>query len=264
MSKTKNEWDVQSLMDELENREPFSYDPESDLLYQQYREQYQKLGRQAMEDTVGQAAGLTGGYGSTYGETAGSEAYNAYLGKLNEVLPSLYDRKQAAYDSQTKALYNKLSIATEQESNAFDRCMELLGKGIRPSDEDLAAAGMTSDMASTALAIFQFQTGYYPGGSGTNAGAGSSGGSYRSSGGSGGGNNGGLSAAQVKELQQWLGVTADGQYGSGTQAAAAAKFGKSGLSAIQAWIAYQKAIGAYGKHDEQPVNPITGAVMIPQ
>ena len=117
----------------------FSYDPEADLLYRQYREQYQKLGRQAMEDTVGQAAGLTGGYDSSYGETAGQQAYNAYLGKLNELLPELYEAKRTEYDEETDAIYRGLSLEQQQRENAFDRCMELLGNGIRPSDEELSA-----------------------------------------------------------------------------------------------------------------------------
>lgn len=260
--KTAGNWaqQMQALMDEMEQRKPFSYDPEADMLYQQYRDQYQKLGRQAMEDTAGQAAGLTGGYGSTYGQTAGAEAYEAYLGRLNDVLPALYDRRQAEYDRQTDALNDRLSFVGEQmdkaEKTAFDRCMELLENGVRPSDSDLAAAGLTAAMADTALAVFRYQTGFYGGSSGGGTGSGSSGsGSSHSGGsgsdsgsgsGSGGYDNGSLTADQVRELQNWLGVTADGQYGPKTQAAAEAYFGASGLSAIQAWIAYQKAIGAYG------------------
>lgn len=249
--KTAEQWaqQMQALMGEIENREPFSYDPEADTLYRQYREQYQTLGRQAMEDTMGQAAGLTGGYGSTYGQTAGAEAYESYLGKLNELLPEFYDRKQAAYDSRTDQLYDALSFAAGQkkdeedsaaaeEKAAFDRCMKLLENGIRPSDSDLAAAGLTSAMANTALAIFHGQT------SGT---TGSGGQQSHSTDTESHANydNGGLSANQVKELQNWLGVTADGQYGPKTQAAAEAYFGTSGMSAVQAWIAFQKAIGAY-------------------
>lgn len=227
-------------------REAFSYDPEADLLYRQYREQYQKLGRQAMEDTVGQTAGLTGGYGSSYGETAGMQAYNSYLGKLNELLPELYDAKRTEYDAETDALYRGLAAEQQQRENAFDRCMELLGNGIRPSDEELSAAGVTAEQAATALAVFQFQTGYHTdsGGSGSSGGSGYSGGSGSTSGTSTG--NGSLTAEQVKELQEFLGVTADGDYGPVTQAAAQSYFGTAGMSAIQAWIAYQKAIGAYG------------------
>ena len=51
----------------------FSYDLLSDPVYRQYRSQYQRLGRRAMEDTVGTASALTGGYGSSYAVTAGQQ-----------------------------------------------------------------------------------------------------------------------------------------------------------------------------------------------
>lgn len=277
--KTAEKWaeEMQELLGQIEDRAPFSYDPASDALYQQYRDQYTNLGKLAMEDTEGQAAALTGGYGSTYGETAGFAAYSAYLDKLNNILPELYDRGQAAYDRQTDAMYDRLDYMSAQQAaaqkaadEAFDRCMELLENGIRPSDEDLASAGITAQMADTALAIFRYNTGFYgtgSGGYGGNSGNGSSGSGNSGSGsgnsGSGGGSssgssssgsgfgsagydNCGLTDAQVKELQTWLGVSADGEYGPKTQSAADKQFGGSGLTAIQAWIAYQKAIGAYG------------------
>lgn len=270
---------MQALMGELEQREPFSYDPNSDMLYRQYRDQYQTLGRQAMEDTVGQAAALTGGYGSTYGESAGAAAYESWLNRLNDRIPELYALRQDAYEKQTDALNDRLSFAAQQKSlaeqaqaqseqaadkaekDAFERCMELLENGIRPSDSDLSAAGLTSAMADTALAVFRYETGFYgsggsSGGSTGSSGSGSRSGSSSGSGSSGGSGNSGssgsasangtLTADQIRQLQNWLGVTADGQYGPQTQAAAEAQFGASGMSAIQAWIAYQKAIGAHG------------------
>lgn len=233
-------------------REAFSYDPEADLLYRQYCEQYQKLGRQAMEDTVGQTAGLTGGYGNSYGETAGMQAYNRYLGKLNELLPELYDAKRTEYDKETDALYRSLSLEEKQRENAFDRCMELLGSGIRPSDEELSAAGVSAEQAATALAVFQVQTGYHSG-SGSSGSSGGSGGSGATS----GTGNGSLTAEQIMELQKFLGVTVDGDYGPVTQAAAQSYFGTAGMSAIQAWIAYQKAIGAFGGGNGGIGNPNT-------
>lgn len=69
------------------------------------------------------------------------------------------------------------------------------------------------------------------------ASSGSSGG--KSSGGSGysgggGYNNGGLTTAQIMEMQNALGVTADGKWGPQSMAAA------NGMSAADAWNAYQK------------------------
>lgn len=266
MSNTNKQGQIEALEDQLKNRKPFSYDPEADALYQQYRQQYETVGRQAMEDTVGQAAALTGGYGSTYAESAGANAYNRYLGEFAALVPELYDRSAAAYKQETENLFNRLSIETKQQNDAFDRCMKLLGSGVRPSDADLAAAGMSAQQAATALAIYQYNTGAPISSGTTNSGTTNSGNTADNGGTSSNGNtsdsgstgvgtttfpnggydNGNLSFEQVKGMQEWLGVAADGQYGAKTQKAAEERFGIAGLSAVQAWIAYQKAIGAYG------------------
>lgn len=52
---------------------------------------------------------------------------------------------------------------------------------------------------------------------------------------SGGYDNGGLTASQVAEMQQALGVTADGAWGPQSSAAA------NGMTAAEAWQAYQQA-----------------------
>ena len=67
---------------------------------------------------------------------------------------------------------------------------------------------------------------------------GSYGGSFGSSGGySGSGyNNGGLSADQVRQMQEYYGTTADGLWGANSKAAA------GGMSAAEAWNAYREAL----------------------
>lgn len=70
---------------------------------------------------------------------------------------------------------------------------------------------------------------------------GSYGGSFGSSGGSGsysgsGYNNGGLTADQVRQMQEYYGTTADGLWGANSTAAA------GGMSAAEAWNAYREAL----------------------
>lgn len=69
------EQQLAALYQELAGRQPFSYDPETDSAFARYARMYQQKGRAAMEDTMGQAAALTGGYGSSYAENAGQQAY---------------------------------------------------------------------------------------------------------------------------------------------------------------------------------------------
>lgn len=52
-------------------------------------------------------------------------------------------------------------------------------------------------------------------------------------------NNGSLNMAQVRALQKYLGVSADGKYGSATAAAAKKRWGSAASSPSRAWSCYQ-------------------------
>jgi hypothetical protein len=109
------------IYDKIMNRGEFSYDVNKDKLYQQYRDLYAQMGRGAMEDTMGQAAALTGGYGSTYSQNAGQQAYNAYLQKLNEVVPELYNAAYDRYNQEGQNLMNLYTMARSNADNAYER-----------------------------------------------------------------------------------------------------------------------------------------------
>lgn len=119
----QSRWDAEldRLYDQITNRKPFQYDLNQDALYQQYKEQYQRLGRTAMQDTMGQAASLTGGYGSTYAEQVGQQAYNAYLQSLNNIVPELYDRAYGWYQDEGQDLYNRYGLVSDRESMDYSK-----------------------------------------------------------------------------------------------------------------------------------------------
>ena len=119
----QSRWDdeLTRLYDQIRNRKKFSYDMGTDPLYQQYREQYQRLGRLAMQDTMGQAAALTGGYGSTYGQQVGPQAYNAYLQNLNDIVPQLQQQAYQRYQDEGTDLYNQYSLVKGREDTDYGR-----------------------------------------------------------------------------------------------------------------------------------------------
>lgn len=119
----QSRWDdeLTSLYDQIRNRKKFSYDMGTDPLYQQYREQYQRLGRLAMQDTMGQAAALTGGYGSTYGEQVGQQAYNAYLQNLNDIVPQLQQQAYQRYQDEGTDLYDQYSLVKGRDDTDYGR-----------------------------------------------------------------------------------------------------------------------------------------------
>ena len=112
------------LIDRILNREEFSYDVNSDALYQQYKDQYASLGKLAMQDAMGQAAAMTGGYGSSYASTAGNQAYQSYLSQLNEVVPELYGMARDQYNQEGQELYNQYALLSDQESQDYGRYVD--------------------------------------------------------------------------------------------------------------------------------------------
>ena len=111
----------QEALDAYLNREDFNYDFNADALYQHYKDAYIRQGRQAMQDTMGQAAALTGGYGSSYAQNVGQQAYNAQLQNLNDVIPELYQMAYDRYQNEGQDLLNRYSLLSAEEQQEYDR-----------------------------------------------------------------------------------------------------------------------------------------------
>lgn len=112
---------INELFNKLLNRESFSYDAETDPLYKLYREQYINQGRLAMQDTMGQAAALTGGYGSSYSQAVGQQQYDAYLQKLNGVVPELYQLAYSRYQDEGDKLKDQYNMYMAKDAQDYDR-----------------------------------------------------------------------------------------------------------------------------------------------
>lgn len=112
---------LDDLYNQIVNRKPFQYDMNGDMLYQNAKEQYQQLGKQAMVDTIGQAAQLTGGYGNSHAQNVGNQAYQQYLLKLNEQLPTYYNLAMQRYNMEGDALNNQYGLLNDRENEAYGR-----------------------------------------------------------------------------------------------------------------------------------------------
>lgn len=161
------------LYQRITQRPGFQYDVTRDPLYQQNKGQYIQQGKLAMRDTMGQAAGLTGGYGSTYGQQVGQQAYDAYLQKLGDVVPDLYSDAYARYADEGDRMLQEYSMLAQQRADEYGRYQDelaaweserayqtqtqqqsysqlyaLIGStGYQPTDEELARAGMSREAA---------------------------------------------------------------------------------------------------------------------
>lgn len=108
------------VMNDVVNREAFSYNLDDDMLFQQAKNQFQALGKTAMMDTIGQASSMTGGYGNSYATTAGAQAYNNYLQQLNSSVGDYYAMALSAYNTESDRLNNAFNTVSADRQNALN------------------------------------------------------------------------------------------------------------------------------------------------
>lgn len=119
---------IQALYDQITGRAPFRYDSATDPLYQQYAQRYTEQGADAMRDTMGRAAALTGGYGSSYAQGVGQQQYDAYLRRLADVLPQTYGMALNAYEAEGDDLTRRYELTAAREKSEYERYLDSLGQ----------------------------------------------------------------------------------------------------------------------------------------
>lgn len=118
---------IDALLSQIQSRPDFSYNYVEDPTYEIYRDQYTREGNLAMRDAIGNSAALSGGYGNSYGTTAGSQAYQAYLGQLNAIVPELEALAYQRYQDEGTDLYNQLSALSALENAAYGQYRDSVG-----------------------------------------------------------------------------------------------------------------------------------------
>lgn len=173
--------ELERLYAAITGRPAFSYDPASDPVYNSYAQSYQRRGRLAMRDTMGQAAALTGGYGSSYAQSVGQQQYDSYLQSLGEALPELYGMAWQRYNAEGDALKTAWELASERSEvrresereaaereaaaqksaetarrGNYDRPYKLIyNSGYNPNETELSDSGMTGEQAAALLAEYR-------------------------------------------------------------------------------------------------------------
>lgn len=127
---------LDSLYDQVTGRDKFSYDMNADVLYQQYKDMYTKAGQKAMQDTLGQASALTGGYDNSYAQTAAQQTYQDYLGSLNDKVPELYQMAYDRYQQEGDDLYQQFSMASDMYGKDYTQYRDSMADW--QSDRDYA------------------------------------------------------------------------------------------------------------------------------
>lgn len=119
--RSKYAGEIEQLWKKLADRASFAYSAAGDPAYRQYESAYRKLGSDAMQDTMGQAAELTGGYGSSYSTRAGREAYARQLSALAELVPELESSARKNWEAENDSLHTLLSQLQSLEDEDYKR-----------------------------------------------------------------------------------------------------------------------------------------------
>lgn len=112
---------LSDIIQNIQNRDKFSYNVNEDALYQQLKDQYVLQGQMASMDVMGQAAAMTGGYGNSFAQTAGQQAYQGYLQQLNDRVPELYGMALDQYNQEGQALYDQAALLAQMEDQDYGR-----------------------------------------------------------------------------------------------------------------------------------------------
>lgn len=118
---------LQSMLDQIMNREAFQYDATTDPLFQIYQDQYILGGKRAMQDAMGQAAAMTGGYGNSYAQTVGQQTYNQYMENLMGIIPELSQMAYDRYQDEGKALERNYGLLKAEEDQDYNRYRDIIG-----------------------------------------------------------------------------------------------------------------------------------------
>lgn len=135
---------INAMLDQILNREGFSYTAADDPLYQQYQNMYNREGTRAMNDTLASAAANAGGMNS-YAITAAQQANNYYAAQLGDKIPELY---QLAYEMYLQDIDNQvrdLGLLQNMDDTQYNRYRDTMSDWY--NDRDFAYGQYRDDVA---------------------------------------------------------------------------------------------------------------------
>ncbi len=116
--------DITDRINKLENREEFSYDPDSDPVYIAYRNKYMRESDRAGRDAMASYSAQTGGYTNSAAVTAGALANQYYAQQLTDTIPALaeqaYRRYYDAYQMDAELIGRLVEAYETAYNNAMD------------------------------------------------------------------------------------------------------------------------------------------------
>lgn len=134
---------IDDMLNKILNREAFSYNAEEDPLFQQYREQYNREGQRAMNDTLASVASGAGGMNS-YAVTAASQANDSWNAQLMDRIPELYEMAYQMYLDDIEGQVRDLGLLQGMDDTQYNRYRDTMADW--RDDRDFAYGAYRDDM----------------------------------------------------------------------------------------------------------------------
>ena len=138
---------IDAALEQLLNRDAFSYNAATDPLYQQYQQMYEREGERAMRNTLGEVAARTGGMASTYATTAAQQANQYYLQQLADKIPELHQLAYQMYLDDINLQVQDLGLLQGASQDAYNRYRDTMADWY--ANRDFAYGAYRDDIADT-------------------------------------------------------------------------------------------------------------------
>ena len=112
---------LDNILQQIQNPGEFKYSLDGDGLFQSYKDIYTQKAKQGAADTMGIAAGLTGGYGNSWAQSAGAQAYQQNLLPLYDKAAEFAKLAQDRYNADRADRYNQLNALQGMEESDYGR-----------------------------------------------------------------------------------------------------------------------------------------------
>lgn len=110
---------LDSKLGDILNNPDFKYDVQKDPMFQQYKQEYIDLGKEAVQNNVQAASQLTGGYGETYSAKAASQANQRYITEMSERIPQLMEAAMNKYQMERENNYKQFGALQGEENRLY-------------------------------------------------------------------------------------------------------------------------------------------------
>lgn len=112
---------LDNIMQQIQNPQEFKYEFNGDNVFKGYADLYNQYAKQGMQDAMGQAAALTGGYGNSYAQAVGQQQYQQNMLPLYDKGLELQQQAYQRYQDQQQNLKDQYSMLSDREQTDYNR-----------------------------------------------------------------------------------------------------------------------------------------------